>query len=163
MHDSKLIFVRTATFGQLIEQIFDHESWRTKTRKACASMAVSVRICRGGGVNVDNNQGQDHFLEVNLINGTQAFGKIVPTMSFPTFIFQLLNHRTVRSQQVRITLNKFRPFKAPDDLWASLWIIIHPPDYEGKAGGHGMLFARRRRRKMDRIWFPYHLGCEKPV
>jgi hypothetical protein len=25
MHDSKLIFVRTATFGQLTEQIFDHE------------------------------------------------------------------------------------------------------------------------------------------
>ena len=88
--------------------------------------------------------------------------KIVATMSFRTFISELLNHRAARSQQVRITPNKFRPFKTLDDLSASLWIIIHRPDYGGKAGGHGMLFARRRRRKMDRICFPYHLGCEKP-
>jgi hypothetical protein len=38
--------------------------------------------------------------------------KIVVTMSFRTCISQLLNHRAVRSQQLRITPNKFRPFKA---------------------------------------------------
>src|SRR5580765_3844809 len=36
----------------------------------------------------------------------------VTTTSFRTCIFELLIHRAPRSQQVRITPNKFRPFKA---------------------------------------------------
>jgi len=41
MHDSKLIFVRAATFGQLAERIFDHES-SSLPRKARASMAFNI-------------------------------------------------------------------------------------------------------------------------
>jgi hypothetical protein len=44
--------------------------------------------------------------------GTKARVKIVVTMSFRACISQLLNHGAPRSQQVRITPNKFRPFKA---------------------------------------------------
>jgi len=33
MHDLKLIFVRAATFGQLIERVFDHEKAESKLEK----------------------------------------------------------------------------------------------------------------------------------
>jgi len=35
MHDSKLIFVRAATFGQLTKQIFDHESSSLNSKSLC--------------------------------------------------------------------------------------------------------------------------------
>jgi len=43
MHDSKLIFVRAATFGQLAERIFDHES-SSLPRKACASPVTADNL-----------------------------------------------------------------------------------------------------------------------
>jgi len=35
MHDSKLIFVRAATFGQLTEQIFDDEGSSLNSKSLC--------------------------------------------------------------------------------------------------------------------------------
>jgi hypothetical protein len=40
MHDSKLIFVRAATFGQLTEQIFDHETSSLNSKSLCRQTAI---------------------------------------------------------------------------------------------------------------------------
>ena len=88
--------------------------------------------------------------------------KIVVPLSFRTCIFQLLNHSAARSQQVRITPNKFRPFKASRLCRSRFGSLFTGRIALVRQAAMFCYSREEEEEEIDRIWSSNHLACEKP-
>src|SRR6266540_6323303 len=65
-------------------------------------------------MNVDDDQGQDHFFRIDLVTRAQSLNEMRRNMSLADSAFSktsLLNDRVAECQQLRIALNKFWQFR----------------------------------------------------